>query len=55
MNINSEKNSIVSLFAKYNIKVRSIVDSQALVHLKKKYCDKGRCLECVVGKRFLKQ
>lgn len=55
MNIQAEQNSIVSLFVKNNIKVENIVDSQALVHLKKKYCDEGRCLECIVGKRYLKQ
>lgn len=55
MSIKSEKNSIVSLFAKNDIKVTSIVDSQALVHLKKRYCDEKRCLECVIGKWYLKQ
>lgn len=55
MSIKPEKNSIVDLFAKNDVKVESIVDSQALVHLKKIYCDKGRCLECTIGKRYLKQ
>ncbi|MDR0194025.1 MAG: DUF2851 family protein [Myroides sp.] len=53
--IKPEKNSIINLFEQYKVGADSALDSQALVHLKKKYCDKGRCLECQLGKQYLKQ
>ncbi|MEK6492970.1 DUF2851 family protein [Myroides odoratimimus] len=53
--VRAEKNSIVSLFSNYNVTAINAVDSQALVHLKKKYCDSNRCIECAIGKEFLKK
>lgn len=54
MKIRPEKNSIINLFEQYQIGTDNALDSQALVHLKKKYCDKGRCLECQIGRKYLK-
>lgn len=55
MKIKKEKNSIVDLFGHYQVEADNALDSQALVHLKKRYCDAGRCLECHIGKLYLKQ
>lgn len=55
LKIKAEKNSIITLFEQYKVEVDNALDSQALVHLKKNYCDKGRCLECQIGKQYLKQ
>ncbi|MCC9041733.1 DUF2851 family protein [Myroides sp. M-43] len=55
LKIKSEKNSIITLFEEYKVEVDNALDSQALVHLKKNYCDQGRCLECQIGKQYLKR
>lgn len=47
--INPEKNSVVDKFKKIGVKANSALQSQALLTLKKEYCDKERCAECVVG------
>jgi len=53
--IPSEKNSIISKFKELGIKVDSSLQSQAVLSLKKEYCDKERCVECVVGIDLIKK
>lgn len=53
--LNAEKNSIVSLWESHGLKACSAFDSQALINLKKNYCDKSRCLECRFGHYLLRQ
>jgi hypothetical protein len=36
------------------VKSENAADSQALLQLKKYYCDKKRCLECSIGFAVLK-
>ena len=50
-----EKNSIVSTFCHAGITVRHAGDSQALIQLKREYCEKKKCLYCRIGFRMLKQ
>ncbi|RHO74415.1 DUF2851 family protein [Parabacteroides sp. AF48-14] len=50
-----EKNSIVSSFCHAGITVRHAGDSQALIQLKREYCEKKKCLYCRIGFRMLKQ
>lgn len=50
-----EKNTIVSFFSKAGIQVAHAGDSQALIQLKREYCEKKKCLYCRIGFRFLKQ
>ena len=49
-----EKNTIVSTFCKAGITVHHAGDSQALIQLKREYCEKKKCLYCRIGFRMLK-
>jgi hypothetical protein len=49
-----ERNSIVSIFEKVGVKVRSACDTQGLIQLKREYCEKKKCLYCRIGFRMLK-
>lgn len=44
-----ERNSITKGFSRLELSMGSALDSQALLQLKKFYCDKKRCLRCSVG------
>lgn len=52
--ISPEKNFITEGFQQLGVKNISAFDSQALLELKKEYCDVRRCLECSVGNQLLK-
>ena len=52
--IKAESNKIISEWKSYTVKVRNALESQALIQLKKNYCDKKRCLECAFGNKVLK-
>jgi len=49
-----EKNRIIDLFTKIGIKTNSALDTQAMIELYNKYCEKERCLECDIGHFLLK-
>lgn len=49
----AENNLIVRLFKEAGIKPSSAKDSQALLQLKKEYCDLKKCLFCKIGYQFL--
>ena len=44
-----EKNSIISKFLELKPMAKTALTSQALIQLKKEYCDKNKCLQCAVG------
>jgi hypothetical protein len=48
-----EKNNITAQWAALGIENRNAWDSQALIELKKEYCDAKRCLECSIGNSLL--
>jgi hypothetical protein len=50
----AEKNSVVTKFDSFGIQSKNALDTQSLLQLKNEYCNKGRCLECVIGTRLLK-
>lgn len=52
--LKAENNYIIRLFCERGLSVSSATDTQALLQLKKAYCDKKRCLECVIGLSILK-
>jgi hypothetical protein len=52
--INAEKNFIVSGFNQLSVISKTAYDSQALIELKNEYCTKKRCLDCSVGNALLK-
>ena len=53
--IKAENNYITRQWAECGIKVDNAADSQALIQLKKAYCDRNYCLHCRFGYEFLKQ
>lgn len=50
-----ESNSISRRYEDIGIKCRSAADSQALLHLKKYYCDSKKCLDCEIGFQIIKR
>jgi hypothetical protein len=52
--VKSEKNSVIEKFSLFGFKSKNAFESQSLLQLKKEYCNKGRCLECVIGVELLR-
>jgi len=50
----AEQNSVVSGWAKMGIPADSAFETQALIHLKSRYCDLKRCLHCHIGSKLVK-
>jgi hypothetical protein len=51
--IQAEKNSILTGWNKLGIIAETAFDSQALIQLKKQYCDEKKCLRCRIGHKVL--
>lgn len=51
--LKAEDNHIVRMWQECGLEVRSAGDSQALIQLKKEYCDKKECLRCRIGYEYL--
>lgn len=51
--IKAEDNNIVRMWAECGLKAESAGDSQALIQLKRNYCDRKDCLRCRFGYEFL--
>ncbi|MFD0963385.1 DUF2851 family protein [Pseudofulvibacter geojedonensis] len=51
--IQPETNGVIAKFKQLNIKVDHAGDSQALLELKKYYCDNNKCLNCKIGNKLL--
>lgn len=51
--LDAEKNNITRTFSAYGIKAKNALQSQALIELKMKYCDRKKCLDCVVGNEIM--
>lgn len=52
--LKAENNYIMRMWSSIGLKVNNAADSQALLQLKKEYCDKKKCLYCRIGFEFLK-
>ena len=50
-----ENNYIIRLWEQCGLKAAHAGDSQALIQLKKEYCDKKKCLYCRIGYVYLKR
>ncbi len=53
--MSAEINGITGGFQQLGIENKNAFDSQALIELKNEYCDKKRCLDCVIGNELLKK
>ncbi len=51
----AEKNSITKGFEMLGLVNKNAYDSQALIQLKKEYCDQKQCLQCAIGNKILKE
>jgi hypothetical protein len=52
--LKAEKNHILRGWASRRVVVKDAAGSQALLELKKEYCDKRRCLDCAIGRHLLR-
>lgn len=52
--IKPEKNNIIERFKKIGVTPESAFDTQALLQLKKQYCEYKRCMACDIGKVLIK-
>ena len=52
--LKAEKNNITRKWEDLNVENKTAFDSQALLELKKFYCDEKRCLDCAIGNKLLK-
>lgn len=52
--LKSEDNHIVRMWEEVGLKAHNAFESQALIQLKKEYCDRRRCLHCRIGYEYLK-
>lgn len=52
--IKPEDNQIVKGFKNLNFKAEHALDTQALIHLKKYFCDRKNCLNCGIGLKILR-
>ena len=50
-----ENNYIIRMWQQCGLPVQSAGDSQALIQLKKEYCDRRDCLRCRIGYEYLKR
>jgi len=48
-----ESNSIITLFSRSGIEIHNACDSQALMQLKREYCDQKKCIFCRIGHQLL--
>ena len=50
-----ENNMVVRMWQDVGLKAETASDSQALLQLKKQYCDRKDCLRCRIGYEYLKK
>ena len=53
--LKAENNYITRMWEQCGMKTSNAADSQALIQLKKEYCDKKKCLYCRIGYEYLKR
>ncbi len=51
--VKAEKNNIIRLWRECGLSVENACDSQALIQLKREYCDRKDCLRCRIGHKYL--
>lgn len=53
--LKAENNHMVRLWAECGLQAESAADSQALIQLKREYCDRKDCLRCRIGYEYLRK
>ena len=53
--LKAENNNIIRMWRECGLDVANAGDSQALIQLKKEYCDRRDCLRCRIGYEYLKK
>jgi hypothetical protein len=53
--LKAENNHIIRMWQECGLDVQTAGDSQALIQLKREYCDKRDCLRCRIGFEYLKR
>ena len=53
--LKAENNHIIRMWRECGLEVKTAGDSQALIQLKKEYCDRKDCLRCRIGYEYLKR
>jgi len=48
-----ENNSVISLFSRSGLHVNNACDSQAVMQLKREYCEQKKCMYCRIGHQLL--
>jgi len=48
-----ESNAIITLFSRSGIQIRNAYESQALMQLKREYCEQKKCIFCRIGHQLL--
>ncbi len=51
----AEKNAIIEKFTSFGIQSKTAFETQSLLQLKNEYCNKSKCLECVIGSELMKK
>ncbi len=53
--IPAEQNAVIEKFEIFGLQINNVYESQALLELKKNYCDYKKCLDCAIGHFILKK
>jgi len=53
--LKAENNHIIRMWQECGLEVKTAGDSQALIQLKREYCDRRDCLRCRIGYEYLKR
>ena len=53
--LKAEDNNITRMWKECGMEIKTAADSQAIVQLKKNYCDNRDCLRCRIGYEFIKR
>jgi len=53
--VKPEKNKIVNIFTKIDLKAQNALDTQAIIQLNESYCKKNACLQCDIGHYIIKK
>ena len=48
-----ENNSIITLFSRSGMNIQNACDTQAIMQLKREYCEKKKCIYCRIGHQLL--